>query len=228
MSKATVTLAVGARGTGKTAWMIRQCDADKRLLVWDFKGDPRLRGIGERFTDLGALIRAMAAPSFRLHYVVNHHADIPAQFDLFCRAAWAAGRLKMFVAELPEVTKANRAPPSWRRCINIGRLYEGPEGKPLWLSIIAEAQRLAEIDKSIIGNCDVIHLGRLGNLADCKMFGAMWGIPAGELATMPDLHWIEKIPDKPGITRGVLSFSKPLAQKKIPPKKGALGVRSKA
>ncbi len=221
MTKPTVVLAVGARGTGKTAWMIRQCAGEKRLIVWDFKGDPTLRGIGERFTDLGAMLAAMARPSFRLHYVVNHHADIDAQFDLFCRAAFLIGRLKMFVAELPEVTRANRAPPAWRRCVNVGRDYESKGGKRLWLSIIVESQRLAEIDKSLIGNCDVIHLGRLGNLADCKMFGAMWGISPADLSTMPDLHWIEKIPDKPGVTRGVLTFAG--AKKSSAPKTRAIG-----
>lgn len=211
-------LALGARGTGKTAWMIRQCASDARLAVWDFKGDPTLRGIGQRFTDLGAMVRAMAAPKFRVHYVVNHGADIDAQFDLFCRACWLAGNLRMFVAELPEVTRAGRAPPSWRRCVNVGRLYEGPKGKRLWLSIIAEAQRFAEIDRSVTGNADMIHLGRLGNLSDCKQFGAMWGIKPGDLATMPDLHWIEKVPDKPGFTRGVLTFGNAAKKKTAPPK----------
>lgn len=204
-AKAEVVLALGARGTGKTAWMVRQCERDKRLMVWDFKGDPNLRGIGERHTDLGTLIRATAAPSFRLHYVVNHFQDIGAQFDLFCRAGWRAGRLKMFVAELPEVTKANRAPASWRRCVNIGRDYEH-EGQRLWLAIIAEAQRLPEIDKSIIGNCDVIHAGRLGNLADCKLIASMWGCAPSELATLPDLHWIERHAKRADLARGVLSF----------------------
>lgn len=219
MSKATVTLAVGARGTGKTAWMVRQVAACSRLMVWDYKGDPRLRGIGERYTDLGAAIRATAAPTFRVHYVVNQRLDVARQFELFCETAWKASRLMLFVAELPQVTKANGGPDVWKRCVNVGRLYEDPDtGRELSLSIIAETQRMAEIDKSIIGNCDVVHLGRLGNLNDCKMFATMWGIQAQELATMPDLHWVEKDPQRPGLRRGVLTFGN-VARKKVLPEK---------
>lgn len=211
-AKAEVIGAFGARGTGKTAWMLRQCAKDKRLIVWDFKHDAGLVGVGQRCTTLGAMIRAMDAPAFRLHYLVDHDKDVHAQFELFCRAAWMAGKLRMFVAELPEVTKANRAPAIWRKCVNVGRHYEG--GK--WLSIIAEAQRLAEVDKSFIGNCDVIHTGRLGNLADCKAFGAMWGIDPGELANLPDLHWLEKRPESPELQRGVLSFGNPQKKSRKP------------
>ena len=202
MSKALVQLAAGARGTGKTAWMVQQCRADKRLLWWDFKHDANLDGIGQSHSDLAGLIRAMAAPAFRLRYLVDHDRDVHQQFDLFCRAAWLAGRLRLAVSELPEVTKANRAPAIWRKCVNVGRDYE--RGK--WLAIIAETQRLAEIDKSFIGNCDVVHTGRLGNLGDCEALGRMWGVPVSELAAMADMHYIERRADRPGLTRGVLTF----------------------
>lgn len=203
MPKALVVFACGARGTGKTAWMVRQAAKDRRMVWWDFKHDANLDGIGADHTDLPAMIRAMAAPSFRLRYLVDHDRDVHAQFELFCRAAWMAGRLEMNVSELPEVTKANRAPPIWRKCVNVGRDYEG--GK--WIGIRAEAQRLAEVDKSFIGNCDVVHTGRLGNIADCEALARMWGCAVNELATMPDLHWIERRADRPGLQRGVLSFA---------------------
>lgn len=212
--KALVQFACGARGTGKTAWMVRQCERDTRLAVWDFKHDPNLARIADTYTDLPSFIRALAAPTFRARYLVDHGRDIPAQFDLFARACWAAGCLRMFVAELPEVTKAGRAPASWRRCVNVGRDYVAA-GQRKWLAIIAEAQREAEVDKSFTGNCDVIHLGRLGNVNDCKRFAAMWGLDVGELATLPDLHWIEKRADSPHLVRGVLSFGNaPAATKK--------------
>lgn len=206
MTKATVEAAIGARGSGKTAWMIQRCMRDPRLAAWDFKHDPRLDDLAcESFTDLPSFIRAMQAPRFRVRYQVDHDKDVALQFEFFCRAVFKAGCLRMFVAELPEVTKPGRAPPAWRKCVNVGREYVLDGGKK-WISIIAEAQREAEIDKSIVGNCDVIHVGRLGNLADCKRLGAMWGLEPREFAELPDLHWIEKHAARPGVTRGVLSF----------------------
>jgi hypothetical protein len=216
--KPTVVVAIGARGTGKTSWMVRECARDERLIVWDYKHDPGLDALRcDTFTDLAGFIRAMNAPRFRLRYQVDHDGDLARQFDLFCRSAWRAGRLRMFVAELPEVTKAGRAPPTWRKCINVGRDYVDPfDGQRKWLSIIAEAQREAEIDKSVVGNADVIHTGRLGNLHDCKRLAAMWGCAVQDLAAMPDLHWLEKRADSPLLRRGVLSFgnARPATTKK--------------
>jgi hypothetical protein len=205
MTKPQVILAAGARGTGKSAWMVRQCAADRRLFVWDFKGDPRLRGVGERFTMLGPALAAMQAPTFRVHYVVNQDADVALQFELVCRAAFKVGRMRLCVMELPEVTSVRKPPPTWRKLVNVGREYEDA-GRVQWVSLITETQRPAEIDMSLRGNVDVWHVGRLGNVRDCEMFSRMWGVPVQELSTMPDLHWIEHRQDRPGVTRGVLTF----------------------
>jgi hypothetical protein len=121
----------------------------------------------------------------------------------------------MFVDELAEVTRASRAPPTWRRCVNVGREYaDGTK----WLSIIGVSQRAAEVDKSFINNADVIHVGRMANLDDARMFGRMWGIDPAEIASLPDLHWIEKQASVAGVQRGVLSFAKKTAPKKAAPK----------
>lgn len=222
-TKALAIAAFGARGTGKTAWVKQQIQLQKpkRLLVWDFKHDPPLRDVGTPISSLPDLIRACAAPAFQLRYLVNHGADIVAQFDLFCLLAWKAGDLTMFVDELPEVTKANRAPPAWRRCVNVGREYSDG-GKVKRLAIIGAGQRPAECDKTFIANCDVIHTGRLGDIGDAKRIAASWGCDAAELANLPDLHWVEKRADTATLSRGVLRFSNaktPQAIKKVTPKK---------
>ncbi len=208
-SKALAIAAFGARGTGKTAWVKQQIAAAKpsRLIVWDFKHDPSLRDVGKPFTSLPDFIRAMVAPSFQIRYLVEHAGDVHAKFDLFCKAAWKAGDLLMFVDELPEVTKANKAPQAWRQCVNIGREYRDG-GKIKKLSIIGAGQRPAECDKSFIANCDVIHTGRLGDIADAKKMASSWGINAADLANLKDLEWIEKRADRPEITRGTLTFAK--------------------
>lgn len=237
--KALTRAAFGARGTGKTAWVRKTIDAEKppRLLVWDFKHDPGLEGIGVPIVSLQQLAIAAKAPAFRLRYMVDHTRNVDDQFRLFCLIAWKAGRLLMFVDELPEVTKANKAPAEWRRCVNVGRDYVD-QGERKWLAIMAAGQRMAETDKSFISNCDVLHVGRLANAQDCRELAGMWGIQPAEISGMPDLHFLEKRADQRDLVRGVLSFGVKRARhaantakkaaKKATPKKPPLAAPPKA
>lgn len=206
--KALTVAVFGARGTGKTAWTLQQIKAANpgRLIVWDFKHDPGLEGLGRGFHSLPDFIRAMNAPAFQLRYLVDHGRDVHQQFEFFCRAAWEAGCVLMFVDELPEVTKANKAPPAWRRCVNVGRDYRDGKGARKWLSIIGAGQRPAECDKSFIANADVIHTGRLANAADARELAQSLGCDHRELLALPDLHWIERRAGQVEPSRGVLTF----------------------
>lgn len=206
--KALTIGAFGARGTGKTAWVLQTLKAEKpgRLLVWDFKHDPALLNLGRPVASLPEFIKGMRAERFAMRYQVQHQGDIAAQFDLFCRAAWIAGNLTMFVDELPEVTKANKAPASWRRCVNIGRDYKGDDGQRRALTIIGAGQRPAECDKSFISNCDVIHTGRLANLADADAMARTIGCKTSDITTLPDLAWIERRAGEVNFSRGMLKF----------------------
>lgn len=221
MAKALTIGAFGAKGTGKTAWVRQQLDALRvsRLIVWDFKHDPALRDLGTAIASLPEFIRAMKAPAFAIRYLVAHQGDVHGQFDVFCKAAWQAGNLVMFVDELPEVTKANMAPPAWRRCVNVGRDYTGSDGKRKWISIIGAGQRPAECDKSFIANCDVIHTGRLANGADAKALAESLGCDFRELLTMPDLAWLERKAGDVAFLRGKLSFAKNSSKKSAPAKR---------
>jgi hypothetical protein len=209
-AKALAYAAFGARGTGKTQWVLQLIKRLKprRLLVWDFKHDPSLEGLGQAHKSLPDFIRACGGKAFQLRYLPDHGGDVQAQFDLFCRAAWAAGDLTVFVDELPEVTKANKAPPAWRRLVNVGREYRtGEGGQVKRVRIIGAGQRPAECDKSFIGNCDVVHCGRLGNLADARaMATGLPGVRPETLMALPDLHWLEKRAGEQEIASGVLSF----------------------
>lgn len=204
--------AFGAQGSGKTAWALQAIERmplRHRLVCWDFKHDPRLKGIGADVRSVPELARAMKAPKFRLRLLVNHDLDIAEQFKWFCTAAWGAGNVLMVVDELPEVTRPGKAPPLWRKCINIGRQYAHPEtGKPCTLAIVGMAQRPAEVDKSFIGNLDVLHVGRLGEVNDAREMAGKLGCDWRELTTLENLHWIEKRAGQIEPARGVLSFRK--------------------
>jgi hypothetical protein len=205
-SKALTVAAFGARGTGKTAWVIQTINATNptRLMVWDYKHDHSLTSLGTGFASWAAFVKECKKPHFQARYLVHPDFDPHEQFQAFCELAWREGNLTMFVDELGEVTKANKAPGAWRKCVNVGRSYDN--GKKA-LSIIGANQRPAEVDKSFLANCDTIHTGRLGDIADAKRFASSWGIDAAELVNLPDLSWVEKRADTPEIFRGVLQFA---------------------
>lgn len=208
--KALTIAAFGARGTGKTVWVRQTIAAAKpaRLLVWDFKHDPGLEGLGLPVATLPELVRACKAPRFALRYLVNHGADIHRQFDIFCQAAWLAGNVLVFVDELPEVTKANKAPAAWRRIVNIGREYRGADGGLRHISIIGAGQRPAECDKSFISNCDLIHTGRLSHAADARAIAEFMGCDFANLMRLEDLEWFERQAGEQAARRGKIIFSK--------------------
>ena len=209
--KALTVAVFGGRGTGKTAWIKQRIKREKppRLIIWDFKNDPSLEDVGQAVQGLPSLFSAMKKDRFQLRYQVDHKADIQNQFEFFCRAAFEAGNLLMFVDELPEVTKANKAPPAWRRCVNVGRDYRDAKGNRKWLAIIGAGQRAAECDKSFISNSDIIHTGRANNLDDARELAKTIGCKAQDIVSLPDLHWVEKDASKTTFERGILKFSSP-------------------
>ena len=221
-SKPLTVVAFGARGTGKTHWCRQYIEGQKpqRLIVWDFKNDPGLSGLGKPYTSLPEFIKSLSAPRFASRYLVDHSGRLPIQkqFDFFCRAAWEAGCLMMYVPELPEVTRAGSAPEAWRRCVNVGREYQD-KGKLKWLSIVADGQRPAEVDKSIISNADVIHSGRLAFLDDAKYMAKSINCTPQELMALPDWHWIER---RPGAFEPVRGGPETHSAKKTTPRKKAM------
>lgn len=225
--KALTYAVFGAKGTGKTAYIkqLIQQATPHRLAIFDPKGDPSLRDMGTAYTwdQRAAFARAMLAKSFAVRLIPDYGGDLVAQFEFFCACVWAAGNLWMFVDELPEVTKANKAPPGWRRCVNVGRLYTLHDGTESSLTIIGAGQRMAECDKSIISNADVIHTGRLANVADAKLMAQTLGVSPEDVLQLPDLHWIEKRATVIEAARGVLTFDNakpPKAEKKTAPPPG--------
>jgi len=206
VSKALTIAAFGARGTGKTAWVKQQIAAARpgRLMVWDYKHDHALNTVGTAFTAWKPFVQACKKPTFQARYLVSPDHDPHEQFQAFCELAWREGNLLMFVDELAEVTKANKAPGAWRKVVNVGRSYDNGTKA---ISIIGASQRPAEVDKSFLANCDVIHTGRLGDIADAKRFAASFGVEPSELVNLPDLSWVEKRADSPEILRGMLVFS---------------------
>lgn len=200
----------GARGTGKTVGAKRHLMTARpaRLLVWDFKHDPGLADVGRPVASLPELLRAMCAQRWQLRYLVDHDQDMVAQFDKFCRAAWLAGDLTLFVDEVPEVTKPGKAPPAWRKLVNVGREYTRADGAVVGITIIGNGQRTREVDKSFMANLDVLRVGRMGHDDDAKAMAAAIGCDWRELMSLPDLEFFERRAGSVAPTRGRITFTK--------------------
>lgn len=198
--------AFGATATGKTAWVVQQLQAmkPKRLMVWDPKHDDKLIPIGVGYESWPEFVRACKEEAFQARYLMNHECNQHEQFAAFCALAWREGNVVLFVDELAEVTKASHAPAAWKKIVNVGRSYDKGTKS---ISVIGASQTPTEVDKSFLNNCDLIHTGRLGNVAAAKTFAQQWGIKPVDITGLPPLHWLEKRDTSPEIKRGVLTFS---------------------
>ncbi len=227
MAKALGVAAFGARGTGKTTWVVQYIRAQRfpRLVIWDYKHDPTVEGLGTPVRSIPELIKAMQAKTFQIRYLVNHNVDLELQFEYFCRAVWmvAFPHVAVYVAEVPEVTRANMAPRAWRKIINVGREFTNDKSQKCSITYIGDAQRAEEVDKSFINNADIIHCGRMANLKDAKNMAQFMNCNAMELMQLPDYHWIERRAGQIEPVRGVL----PPPKSGIPAKKVASKQRAK-
>ncbi len=206
----------GATGTGKSAWTLQQLASMRphRLMVWDPKHDHVLQGLGTGYKVWAEFVRACKAKAFQARYLMDHDSDQHEQFAAFCTLAYREGNVVLFVDELAEVTQASRAPAAWKKIVNTGRSYDDGTKS---ISIIGASQTPTEVDKSFLNNCDLIHTGRLGNVAAAKTFAQQWGINAAEITNLQPLHWLEKRDTSPDILRGELKFpSRPKPKKTAP------------
>jgi len=200
-AKPLILAALGARGTGKSAWAKKTIDKAKpsRLAVWDLMQEYDHLQI---FDQLGDAIRAMKARTFRIAFRPSRDDAVrDRQFDIWCRALLAAGRVYCVVEELAFVTKPMKAPAGWREMILLGR------HKQHELSILGTSQRPASIDKDFLSNCDLVHCGRLAYKPDAVKASEVLGVPFEDLLRLPDLDYIERAAGAHDATRGRLSFA---------------------
>lgn len=198
-NKAAIMAVLGASGSGKSTFIKREISkpaAKRRLLIWDPMKE--YGAAGGIVTGLGDLLAALKADRFALVFQPAADAKVRvSQFDLFCRAALAAGRLVLVVEELRFVTTPSRAPLGWAQVCLTGRHAD--------LTVYGASQRPASIDKDFLGNCTRIRSGRLAYPADEKAVADAARIDRADIPTAP-LEWIEKDLTTGKITRGKLKF----------------------
>lgn len=209
-------LVAGSRGSGKTAWTLQRVPqgANTRLLVWDIVGEWSRKGRCTPVATLEELQQIIVADAkrpgrFKVGYVGpiesvqrlgNTVRRVPL-FPVFCRLAWVWMRVKpgtLVVEELADVTSPGKAPMEWGEIIRKGR-HTG-------CTVIALTQRPAESDKTIAGNADVIHTGRLSFPRDRASMAEYLDVPVSDITALPSLHFIERDMRTRALSRGVVRF----------------------
>lgn len=201
----TAVLVCGSRGSGKSGWTRQQCEGAERLLVWDSVGEwsrDRLVTPVRSLQQLHQLITAdLASPgAFRYGYTGPVNAKT---FNTFCKLAFvwmkAAPGGVLVVEELADVSSPGKAPQGWGEIVRKGRHYSG--------RIYGLTQRPAESDKTLAGNADVIHCGRLSFPTDRKTLAEYLDVDVEQITALPSLHYIERDMRSRDLYLGVLSFS---------------------
>jgi hypothetical protein len=189
---ARIILVCGGSSTGKSAWVKQQVAKARRCVVWDITGEYIRAGFVPVFT-AADLIGALSRREGRFAFVPRS----VSLFDFFCRAAFAWGRCVVVVEELADVTSPGKAPPGWGSIIRRGR-HRG-------LTVYGITQRPAESDKTIIGNCTLIHCCKLKRAPDRAYIAREMDVPQAKLDALKPLEWIEA-DDMGRVRRGKIRF----------------------
>ncbi len=200
-------LVTGASGSGKTSWAIRAIPARAPLLAWDATGEisQRLvlyptRSFQELSESIISDIRGGRPCPMRVGYV---GPVTPEHFEAFCKLAWVWIRSRrgntLLVDELADVTSPGKAPAAWGEICRKNRFRGG--------IVYALTQRPAESDKTILGNCALIHCGRQNTTRDRKYVAEVLDVPVEEVKALQDLQYIERDMRTHQLRRGVVQFT---------------------
>lgn len=194
-NKPNLRLYCGATGSGKGVSIREywQQLKPRRALIWDPLGEYG-KFATHRTGKIGDVARIAQGPAFVVAYCPGPDTSTyKEKFELFCRIAFAAGNLVLFIEELADVTSPSYAPLAWRQCTKKGR-HAG-------LQIIAATQRPADIDKHFLGGCTYIRCFTQRFPADAKAMAGAMKLPLADIDRLETIEepggatvltWIEK------------------------------------
>lgn len=193
-----------SRLAAKTTWTAQQLAGERRLLVWDYKGEWSTRYRCRRVTTLREL-EACVVPSAPPARIAFHQVSgMVAQFDAFCRLAWVYVRAHgapLIVEETASVTTPGKAPAAWGDICRLGLGFGS--------DIYALTQRPAESDKTALGNATVIHCGVMGTPDDRRTMAKYLDVDVADVAALQRLEWIERDKRTGELARG---FVRPITR----------------
>lgn len=193
----------GASRSGKSAYVRRQVQTDRRVIAWDPEDQwSQERGF-RRITSRAELLTACQTPGHgRFAFVAG--GDLPAAFDFWAGVVMYWGRYlggcTVIAEELADVTTSAKAPGNWGILLRRG-LKRG-------ITIYAISQRWAEADKTAIGNASEFVLFRQSSARDVQYLARMTRVPADQLEGLKPLEWVRYDAATFQLERGILTFRK--------------------
>lgn len=183
--------AIGASGTGKGLFVtarVMPLLGRRLVLVWSpLEATDRY---AQKFG--GALARSIPQLVERVRAKPRAVVFVPdakpktmaGQFDLFCRLAWHSPRCVALIEELSRVTTPGWAPQAWQNLSTAGR-HQG-------LTVIATAQRPAQIDKDFLGNCTEVRAYRVNYDNDARALASIMRERPEFFLELPDRHYLHR------------------------------------
>lgn len=191
----------GASRSGKTAWVKKQVNTERRIIAWDPEDQwAQVRGY-IKCTNRKQLFEACQTKgAAKIAYVAG--GDLKSEFDFWAAIVMYAGRyLAPVVAiaeELADVTTPSKAPGNWGILIRRG-LKRG-------ITIYAISQRWAEADKTAVGNASRFVLFRQSSGDDVLYLSRKTRVPSNELEGLKPLEFVNYDALNGEIIRGKLRF----------------------
>jgi hypothetical protein len=179
--RADIQAVLGAPGTGKSHYVKSQIAKERRLLVWAPDDEyPELVPL-----QLSEIPRAFAGKKpIRAKFICSMNTALRArQFDIFCRAVFAIGNMRLVVEELRFVTRASYAPEGWASITLMGRKRG--------IRTIGTSQRPAQIDKDFLGACTLLRCGALEYPDDRKAVAPILRRSLDEIAALKGFEALE-------------------------------------
>ena len=188
-NRAKLDAIFGAQESGKSSLMKIETVRARppRLVVWDPKRE--YAKFGQATSSMRELMElVLGERSFAAVYQpppeAMHRKAMRDRFDLFCKTAVQAGRLRLVVDELADVTEPGWAPAGWEMVTR--------QGRHALLEIQAASQRPAAVDKSFYGNATRVVVFRLNAEGDLDRMAKLMSRPAAELASLAPLEYLER------------------------------------
>ena len=167
MQDGKVIFVTGKRGSGKTTWLKNEIDRQRRVLVWDWRGEYSLPPI-----QLPELLTVLHSDSFCRSYRPNYHADLLTQFNQLAYAILHMASARNFSLVIDEAYLVCPGPNDEGELGKLIRLTR-PKNINLYLS----SQRPCKVPGIFRSEADEWKVFALHNPPDLQVIREMFGEP---------------------------------------------------
>ncbi len=182
-------LVVGAPGSGKTSQLeheLLQARHPRRML-FDIEHELGKYGTVASLEAIRRqVLEAGEGGPFSLVYQPGDDADLRADFNKFCRIAFAAEQLELYVDELADVDSPNP------QLVVAGWALVLRRGRKRAVRVRAGTQRPADVNNRLWSFVPKLRAGWLGDEDDERLLARALRVPLEHVAALKPGEWIER------------------------------------